>query len=258
MLLAEKIIGNPIFNHQTGNRVGSVKDIYLDSDLRQISGLYIGSEGVMNRTPRFIPRSAIRAMGEDSILVTAVPTTEDLPDTWLRRDTLNGREIDTVGGTKIGTVGDIILDQRARVAGFTLDRQFVTGPLADRGAFGRTAVTDPGTTSNRMTIDLARAERQHIAVESRLFQTDEVTTDPDAARTATTTPYAEKELEPLIHLRDEQGMKSPYVTTESSETNPADNETPYTSTRPDDRGVAHAVADEGYKSPYVTNERQPT
>lgn len=211
MFIAEKMIGNPIYHADTGNRVGSLKDIYLDANLHLITGLYVGSEGVLNRAPMFIPRSAIRVMGEDSILVTSSPETDDFPETWIRRDRLSGREIETNGGTKIGRVGDVVLDSHAHVAGFTLDWSFVNGPLAERGAFGRTAVIDTGETSEHMTIDLDRAERQDLAVESHLFQTDEVITSANGSKDERETSETQTDPKPLVYLRDEKGTKSPPI-----------------------------------------------
>lgn len=257
MLLAEKMLGNPIYDIATGNRVGAVKDIYLDGDLRRVSGLYVGSDGMFSRTPRFIPRGNIQVIGEDSVLATAEPETGPVPEDWTRRDALNGRDINTGGGTRIGTVGDVILDTHARVAGFTLDRLFVSGPLAERGAFGRTAVVETGSSADSMIVDLARAEQQNVAVESHLFKTDEVTTADAAANDDTLTPYAQKDLQPLIHLRNTHGMKSPYVTSEGTPAPDPQAATPYTSRKPDTDAVDHAAESEAYKSPYVTGDAQP-
>jgi hypothetical protein len=49
---------------------------------------------------------------------------------WVRRDELQGRPVDTLGGTKVGNIGDVVLEKDGGVQGFSLGR--VHFLLADR------------------------------------------------------------------------------------------------------------------------------
>ncbi|MCA9990376.1 MAG: hypothetical protein KDE29_05180, partial [Anaerolineales bacterium] len=78
---------------------------------------------------------------------------------WLLLDKLQGRMVDTPGGTKVGVVGDVIVDEEARIIGVSLSKVYVEGPIAEQRAVSRTAVVDLGDEDGVMTIDLAKAEQ---------------------------------------------------------------------------------------------------
>ena len=59
-------------------------------------------------------------------------------------------------------IEDVILDKDARVLGFTLGKVYAAGPLAERKAVARQAVTALGSKEVPMTIDLVQAEALEI------------------------------------------------------------------------------------------------
>ncbi len=66
-----------------GKKLGEVKGLYLDLDMRQVAGVYLGTEGLINRKTLAIPRSAVQVYGIDVWLVSGsdnVMALEDLPD----------------------------------------------------------------------------------------------------------------------------------------------------------------------------------
>ena len=71
---------------------------------------------------------------------------------------LRGRELQTEGGTKIGVIDHVILDEEARVWGFGLGKVYSQGPLAERRAVSRDAVLNLGSAKEPMTINLGQAE----------------------------------------------------------------------------------------------------
>ena len=111
-------IGKPIISVSDGRRLGTLKDLYVDLELTQVVGVSLGSEGLFSRKELCVERSNVLVFGVDAILVKqddvivdGAPTCE--LGTWLRRDQLPGRQIATSGGTLVGTVDDIILDDSA-------------------------------------------------------------------------------------------------------------------------------------------------
>ena len=163
---AEFYVGKPIISVTEGRRLGTVKDLYLDRDLNTVVGIYLGSEGILSRTQHCIARTNVTVFGVDAILVAgddvvvdAAPACE--ANTWLRRDRLPGRPVATAGGTRVGTVDDVIVDEEMCVVGVELDRIFVEGPVSKNWAIAREAVTDVGN-EGAMIIDLNMAERQHL------------------------------------------------------------------------------------------------
>ena len=164
MRLGKELIGKPIYSMTDGRQLGNVKDIYLDLELELLNGIFLGHEGLFNRKARVIVRENIAVFGYDAVLVTDSDVETDNNDTpevelWLRRETFQGRDIETPGGTKVGTVGDILFDEKARVVGFSLARVFVAGPVAEKRVVLKGAVADAGGKDGIVTVDLAKAEK---------------------------------------------------------------------------------------------------
>ncbi len=164
MRLGKDLIGKPIYSMTDGRLLGSVKDLYLDKDLELLTGIYVGSEGLINRKSLFIPRRSIMIFGVDAILAKSSDVVTDDDETkeaehWLRREDLQKREIDTPGGTKVGAIGDILLDVEAHIIGFSLGKVFVEGPVAESRRIMKAAVVDTGRDDGVMTVDLSKAEQ---------------------------------------------------------------------------------------------------
>ena len=165
MRFSKDLIGKPIVSIDEGRHLGTVRDIYLDEALAWLAGVHLGKEGLISRKSLLIPREAIAVFGVDVVLAKhadVVTDDKNLPDSarWLRLDRLQGREVDTTGGTKIGTIGDAILDAQARIIGFSLSRVFVAGPVAESRIIYKEAIVDNGDEDGVMTVDLALVEEQ--------------------------------------------------------------------------------------------------
>lgn len=159
-------IGKPVISISDGQRVGTLKDLYVDYDVRTVEGIYLGSEGLFSRKDLCIAKGDVLVYGVDAILVKQSGVVIDgalacESAKWMRRDRLPGKQITTAGGTRVGTVDDIIVDKDMRIVGFRLGRVFVEGPIAENRAITRQAVTDVGH-EDAMVIDLSIAERQSL------------------------------------------------------------------------------------------------
>ena len=73
--------------------------------------------------------------------------------------------MDTTGGTKVGVIGDAILDEEGRIRAFSLSRVFVEGPVAESRTIYQAAIVDKGQVDGLMTVDLAKVEQQSQAGE---------------------------------------------------------------------------------------------
>ncbi len=163
MRLGKELTGKPIISVTDGRFLGNVKDLYLDEELTYITGIYLGSEGLLKRTHNLIDREAVIVFGIDAILVKeadVITNEKEHPaaETWLRFDKLRGREIDTPGGTKVGTIGDILIGSEGEITGFSLAKVFVEGPIATQGRIPRSGLIDTGNVDKVMTIDLPKVE----------------------------------------------------------------------------------------------------
>lgn len=185
MRVGKELIGKPIYSVTDGRQLGTVKDLYLDLDLGILNGIFLGREGLLNRKARVIPRKNIAILGIDTVLVTGSDVVTDnveMPEVemWLRRENLQGRGINTAGGTKVGTVGDVLFDEEAQVVGFALARVFVEGPVAEKRIILKEAVLDAGGKTGVVTIDLSKAE-QHGTEPVEPVEADDPTETPQSA-----------------------------------------------------------------------------
>jgi uncharacterized protein YrrD len=153
-----------------GKKLGEVRDLYLDHELTKVVAVQAGSEGFITRQALAIPRSHIHVYGQDAWLIAGDDTVVRLEsiagfESFVMVTNLRGREIQTEGGTRIGTIGDVILDGEARVLGFTLQRVYVQGPLEARKAIARSAITAVGGKDGPMLTILEQAEAETMELE---------------------------------------------------------------------------------------------
>jgi uncharacterized protein YrrD len=163
MRLGKDLEGKPIISVADGRILGRVKDVYIDRDLQRLAGLYVGSEGVIRRKSLIVPSDQIVLLGVDVVLVKdadVITTNKALPETekWLRQDDLVNTEVRTPGGTKLGTVGDIILDEQGGVSALALARVFVSGPLAQKGMIPRDVLVEILQADDTIQVDLPKLE----------------------------------------------------------------------------------------------------
>jgi uncharacterized protein YrrD len=166
MRTGKELIGHPIYSITDGRHLGNVKDLYLNEELTRLQGLFIGQEGLLRKKAILIPMDSVAILGQDAVLATGpevVTDSREQPSAqeWLRREDLQGRDVDTAGGTKVGVVGDVLLDG-AQIVGFTLSKVHVSGPMAESREISRGVLIDTGGEDSAMTIDLTMAERQGI------------------------------------------------------------------------------------------------
>jgi uncharacterized protein YrrD len=170
MFLGKDIIGNPVITVNDGRSIGQAKDIYLSADCQSVAGIYLGTEGIFSRKSFLVKGEDITTIGQDAFLVKHADVIHEegnlaqAEEIWLRRDELQGRPIDTSGGTKVGKIGDVIINGEGQVLGFSLSNVYVTGPIADNRSIAIHTVLDVGHEDGAMTIDLKQAEKQELSV----------------------------------------------------------------------------------------------
>lgn len=178
MRLGKDLINKPIYSIDEGKLLGKVQDLYFDSTYEVILGLYIGSQGLVRRKSELIRAGDVVIYGADAVLVgnsSAITDDNALPAAkgWMRRDKLAGREVDSPAGTRLGTVGDVIIDNAGRITGFALSKTFVEGPLAAKRVIDRGTVVDTGQDDGRMTVDLVKLEASLLNAESAPMPVEE-------------------------------------------------------------------------------------
>ena len=163
MITSKDHANKPLISITDGKKLGEIKDLYLDREMRHVAAVFLGKEGLISRKTLMLARSAVQVYGIDAWLVAGsdkVVGPEDIPDsgTFTLVSDLRGKELQTEGGTKIAVIEHVILDDEARVLGFGLGKVYSQGPLSERKTIARDAILNLGTTKEPMTINLAQAE----------------------------------------------------------------------------------------------------
>ncbi|MEM9773288.1 MAG: PRC-barrel domain-containing protein [Chloroflexota bacterium] len=207
MRLGKDIVGKWIVTTNEGRQMGKVKDLLLDADLSQLNGIYLTREGMIRRKTIYIPRESVVVYGVDAVLIESQESQTDSRtnpiDDWVRLSKIEGRPIDTPGGTKLATLGDIILNAEGKITGFSLSKVSVTGPIAQNKAIARPAVIDTGNIDGTMTIDLSIAESIGMPSEYSVYMTAAVQEMEEKAEQ--TEELVEKVEENMSDLADSAG-----------------------------------------------------
>ena len=170
MITAKEQSNKPLISITDGKKLGEIKGLYLDGDMRQVAGVFLGTEGLIKRKTLALARSSVLVYGVDVWLVSGsdqVVTLDAIPDsaTFTLISDLKGREIQTEGGTKLAIVEDVLFDSEARVLGFALGKVYSEGPLAEKKAVVRDAVIDLGGKDKPRTVILSPAESLTLPTE---------------------------------------------------------------------------------------------
>ena len=157
------LLRKPIYSVTDGRKLGEIKDVYLDAGAASLVAILVGKEGVFARKSLVLPRTAIRTIGVDCWLahgeaeVIGLDELDGYEDFLLVGD-LRKRELETTGQTKIGSVGDVVLDEDDGVRGFALARVHVQGPIAEAKMVALEAVNSFGDKKTPMLVDMQKAE----------------------------------------------------------------------------------------------------
>lgn len=167
MAATKEYAGKILISVTDGKHLGEVKDVYFDPEVTKVTAAHLGKSGIINRKSLLVELSHVKLLGLDAWLVDGsdiVIAKDDVQgaESYVMGDALRGREIETDGGTKIGTLGDILVDAQNAVVGFALSKVHVQGPLAEAKAIARSAITNLGSDKEPMITILAQAEQLKV------------------------------------------------------------------------------------------------
>lgn len=167
MTATKEFQGKLLIGVTDGKKLGEVKDVYLDNAATKVIAAYLGKEGIINRRSLLLDISKVQLFGIDTWLINGSDTVQDKAEVtgsadFLLADDVRGREIQTDGGTKIGTVSDVIIDSSLKVIGFALGKVAVEGPIAARRAIARAAISELGGAERPMIAVLTQAESLNV------------------------------------------------------------------------------------------------
>jgi len=135
------LIGKPIITFDTGRRLASVEDLLVDPERNQVLALLIDS-GAVFASAKVVPYGHIKSIGENAIVVpkhdviyqvSRIPELKRVMD----RRTVKGMRVYSETGDRLGTVGDMIIDDQT---GEVLYYEVTGGALGDAMKGKRTIV----------------------------------------------------------------------------------------------------------------------
>lgn len=130
MRKANELIGKSIVHQTTGENLATVRDLVFEPNARQVAALLVDSGGLF-RDARVISWGAIASIG-DVVMVTGdvpIQRAKDTPQVSdeLRDDMqLTGTAIMTEQGERIGTVGDLFINDAGEVVGYEVRQGFIS------------------------------------------------------------------------------------------------------------------------------------
>lgn len=168
--LAGKTIHKQVIAIDDGTVLGRVEDYYVDANLQAATALYLGREGLLSRAHNLIPMECVATLGEEAVLVPHAGVIEQAEShepaaALVRRADLIGLDIQTPGGTRIGQIGELIMNEHNRIAGFVLSHAYVSGPIADKRAIDRSAIERIDLEQGVLTANLLAAEATGMKLE---------------------------------------------------------------------------------------------
>jgi len=129
-------MGNPIIGIASGKIIAKVEDLEIDPSTLSAAAAITSTGSLLNREIEAIPADQVEVWGEDAILVKqpdAVAKEEELHgrDGWLSvSDDIRGYEVVAEDGTRIGILGDVVLDGEGQVMGYEMAEVAIEGRVA--------------------------------------------------------------------------------------------------------------------------------
>jgi uncharacterized protein YrrD len=136
---SKTLVGNAVIGIKSGKMIGEVADIRLDPDTLKVTAAVTSKGTLLKREVELIPADQVQVWGPDAVLVKeldVIVKEEELGDhdDWLSvTDDVQGYEVVSEDGTRIGTLGDLVLNHQGEVMGYE---------MAEVAAEGRVAVSD--------------------------------------------------------------------------------------------------------------------
>lgn len=130
MRKAKELVGKAIVNQATGENLATVRDLIFDRDARHVAALLVDSGGWF-RDARVVCWDAIANIGDvvmvqgDSPVVTA-STAPQLRDELKQDVRISGMPIMSDSGERIGTVGDLFINDTGEVVGYEVKQGFMS------------------------------------------------------------------------------------------------------------------------------------
>lgn len=150
MRKSKQIVGMPVFSLEDGQQTGTVKDLVINPQRKQVIALAIAQKGWLKEL-KYIPYGKIRSIGEDAITVDRGTTLEkgaSLPEIVKlvqEKIEVTGNKLITENGTILGLVDDYLIDLlTGEIVGLEFGDNFINSIIKGRAYLDITHVRTIG------------------------------------------------------------------------------------------------------------------
>jgi uncharacterized protein YrrD len=129
MRKAKELVGKPIVNQATGEHLATVRDLIFNADARKVAALLVDSGGWF-RDARVVCWDAIASISDVIMVagdtpVVAASSAPQLSDELKQDVRITGMPIVSDSGERIGTVGDLYINDAGVVIGYEIKQGFI-------------------------------------------------------------------------------------------------------------------------------------
>ena len=145
MRKAKELIGKPIVDQASGQHIATVHDLIFGSDAHHVAALLVENGGWFHDA-RVVCWDAIANIG-DVVMVqgdTAIAKASETPELAdeLKQDVrLSGLPIMSDSGERVGTVGDLFIDDAGVVVGYEIKQGFISDLTGRKFLFAESVQT---------------------------------------------------------------------------------------------------------------------
>jgi uncharacterized protein YrrD len=130
MQKVNQLYGKDIIQQSSGNRIGTVRDVILDSEVRQVVALLVDDRQLLSNT-RVVRWSMIVGAGDVIVIASTLPLPTIEEDTEVaelvkQANRITGTTILSEGGVQIGTAGDLFIDEHGEIVGYEVKQGLFT------------------------------------------------------------------------------------------------------------------------------------
>ena len=135
-IASEKLIGNPVIGITNGKMIAKIEDLQIDPNTLSAAAAITSKGTLLSREIEAIPAEQVEVWGQDAVLVAkpdVIVNEEGLDDRdgWLSTsDDIRGYEVVAEDGTRVGTLGDVVVDTKGQIMGYDMAEVAVEGRVA--------------------------------------------------------------------------------------------------------------------------------
>lgn len=174
MKKVNELYSKSVIHQSTGDRIGSVSDVVLDSEVRHVVALVVN-----DGNSHVVRWNAIMGIGEMIVVSGELPLRtvaddDEVSELLKRANRITGTTIVSDGGEKIGTVGDLFIDESGEIVGYSVSqglfkdmrgRKFL--PVQDVHAVGKDAVIATASSELALNKEKEREDSEPPALEGQ-------------------------------------------------------------------------------------------